>query len=117
MLPVPVNVCGWPLTDSGFGAGEAAVFGHQVCVVALAGQNLQHLGHLLSPTVFGPSVHSEADICSVAGKQPPGVTKRDTKSIFQPKSQIRWYIFYLKVLLNDHHPVSKKESVFFFFFF
>lgn len=92
MLPEPVNVCWWPLTDSGFGAGEAAVFGHQVCVVALAGQNLQHLGHLLSPTMFSPSVHSEADICSVAGKLPPGVTRRHTKSIFQLQTLGGWYI-------------------------
>lgn len=60
------------LTDSGLGAGEAAVFRHQVSVVALAGQNLQHLRHLLTPALFSPSVHSKPDVCSVTGELPPG---------------------------------------------
>lgn len=59
------------LTDSGLGAGEAAVFRDQVSVVAFAGQNLQHLAHFLTFALCGPSVHSEPDIGSIAGKLPP----------------------------------------------
>lgn len=60
------------LTDSGLGAGEAAVFRDQVGVVALAGQNLVHVRHFLSATLFVVSVHSESDVCSIASKLPPG---------------------------------------------
>lgn len=41
-------------------------------VVALAGQNLDHVRHFLSATLLGASVHSESDVCSVASKLPPG---------------------------------------------
>lgn len=59
------------LTDSGLGAGEAAVLGDQVGVVALAGQNLEHLGHFLSAAPLGASVNSKSNIRSVASKLPP----------------------------------------------
>lgn len=59
------------LTDSGFGAGEAAVFRDQVSVVALARKNLEHVGHFLSTALFGASVNSESNICSIASKLPP----------------------------------------------
>lgn len=59
------------LTDSGLGAGEAAVFRDEVSVVALTGQKLLHLSHLLLAALFGPLVHSESNICSVTGKLPP----------------------------------------------
>lgn len=60
------------LTDSGLGAGEAAVFRDQVGVVALAGQNLEHVRHFLAAALLGAPVHSESDVCSLAGKVPPG---------------------------------------------
>lgn len=85
----PVHVCVQPLTDSRFGAGKAAVFRHQVCVVAFAGQNLQHVSQLLSRTLFGPLVHSKANICSVTGKLPPGITQKP-KSTFWPQILIGW---------------------------
>lgn len=60
------------LTDSGLGAGEAAVFGDQVGVVALAGQNLEHVGRVLPAALFGASVNAEADVCSIGSELPPG---------------------------------------------
>lgn len=42
-----------------------------MCIVALTGQNLQHLAHLLTAALFGAPVYAEPDICSVTGKLPP----------------------------------------------
>lgn len=60
------------LTDSRLGAGEAAVLGDQVGVVALAGQNLEHVDHFLSAALLGASVNSKSNIRAVASKLPPG---------------------------------------------
>lgn len=60
------------LTDSGLGAGEAAVLGDQVGVVALAGQNLDHVRHFPSAAPCAASVHSEPDVGPIASKLPPG---------------------------------------------
>lgn len=88
----------WRLTDSRFGTGEAAVFRHQVSVVAFAGQNLLHISHFLAPALLGTPVDSEPDVRSVAGKLPPG-NIRGTKYSFKM----------LSGLLDAFHP-DQRES-------
>lgn len=55
-----------------------------MCIVAFAGQNLQHLGHLLTAALFGAPVHSEPDVCSVTGKLPPrGETQATSDLLYE----------------------------------
>lgn len=59
------------LTHSRFGAGEIIVLGHQVRIVTLAGDHLQHGRHLLLVTRRRASIHPKADVGPVAGELPP----------------------------------------------
>lgn len=53
------------LTDASIDAGEAAILGHQVGVIALAGQHLCHLPDSLLLSFLGFQENSETDVCPI----------------------------------------------------
>ena len=59
------------LTDAGLEAGEAPVLGHQVGVLALAGQNLHHLPGPLPLPHLGLQENPEANVHLIQCELPP----------------------------------------------
>lgn len=53
------------LTDASLEAGEAPVLGHQVGIVALAGQHLRHLPYPLLFSFLGFQENSKTDVCPI----------------------------------------------------
>lgn len=62
---------GSALTNAGRGAGEGAVLGHHVCVVALVGEHLGHVARSLPLPDLGLQVHPEADVGALGAELPP----------------------------------------------
>lgn len=77
------------LTDSGLCAGEAAVLRYQVRIVALAGNHLQHLTHLLTTTFTSSPEHPKTDVRPITGELPPGRRKRSEVMRLLPHQEIK----------------------------